>query len=152
MNRIVQRITSDSQEVKQTTDVIKHDKATPRQLYPNTLSHLNTAKKEEPNLRPEKAYVSQTGSVPNPGFDSIRFRRGNDIVKMKNQIRELDRFQYRVKSQSNCEEYEVISTELGWICSCSDHKFRGVICKHIYAILCIVNREQAEACNQDVIQ
>src|SRR5438094_799465 len=145
MNNIVQKITSDSQEVKETADVLRQVKATLQQRYPNAVPDLKTAKKEEPNLRSEKAYTSHTGPLPNPGFDNIRFQRGNDIVNKKNQIHELDKFQYRVKSQSTCEEYEVISTELGWICSCADHKFRGVICKHLYAIFCIVNREQEEA-------
>ena len=40
-----------------------------------------------------------------------------------------------MKSQSsNNEEYELIETELGWLCSCADHMFRGVICKHIHAV------------------
>jgi transposase-like protein len=31
-------------------------------------------------------------------------------------------------------EYDVCSTELGWVCSCPDHKFRGVKCKHVFAV------------------
>jgi hypothetical protein len=138
MNNIVQKITSDSQEVKETADVLQQVKATPQQ--------------REPNLRSEKACAKEIVCLPNPDFDNIRFRRGKDIVNMKNQIHELDKFQYRVKSQSTCEEYEVISTELGWICSCADHKFRGVFCKHLYAIFWNRQQAEAESCNQDVIQ
>jgi hypothetical protein len=54
----------------------------------------------------------------------------------------LDRSRYSVKSQSNCGEYEVISTELGWICSCADHRYRNSICKHIFAIFRILKEEQ----------
>jgi transposase-like protein len=41
---------------------------------------------------------------------------------------------YRVESQSGNGGYEVNSTDLGWVCSCPDHKFRGVKCKHIFAV------------------
>jgi hypothetical protein len=51
MNNIVQRITSDSQEVKQTTDVLQQAKATRQQRHPNTVANLKTPTKEEPNLR-----------------------------------------------------------------------------------------------------
>src|SRR5438128_753215 len=105
MNTTNEKQTSDSQEVKQRTDVIEQDKAKLQQLHTNTLSNIKNAKKEEPNLRSEKACVSQTGPILNPGFDNIRFQHGNDIVKKKNQILELDNFRYRVKSQSTCEEY-----------------------------------------------
>ena len=26
------------------------------------------------------------------------------------------------------------STDLGWVCSCPNHKYRGVKCKHIFAV------------------
>ena len=58
MNNIVQRITSDSQEVKQTTDVLQQAKATRQQRHPNTQANLKTPTKEEPNLRHK---LSQTG-------------------------------------------------------------------------------------------
>ena len=40
----------------------------------------------------------------------------------------------RIKSQSSNNIYEINSTELGFVCSCPDHKFRGVKCKHIYCV------------------
>jgi SWIM zinc finger len=100
--------------------------------HPYTVADLKTHRKAEPT----------TYAVDNNKNDNIRFRRGSDIVDKKNQIQELDKFQYKVKSQSTCRENEVLSTEEGWICSCADHKFRGVICKHLYAIFWVLNRGQ----------
>jgi hypothetical protein len=153
MNNIVQELTSYRQEVKETADGTQQVRVKLRQRNPNIVPNLKTRSKEEPNLRSEEGCASEIGSIPNAGFDNIRFRRGSDIVDKKNQIQELNKYQYRVKSQSTCEEYEILSTELGWICSCADHKFRGVICKHLYAIFCILSREQeAKACNHGVIE
>ena len=104
--------------------------------HPYTFADLKTQRKAEPNLR-SKACAEDNNN------DNIRFRRGSDIVDKKNQIQELDKFQYRVKSQSTSGELEVHFTELGWICSCADHRFRAVTCKHIYAIL-IEDQEPAE--------
>jgi putative transposase len=66
----------------------------------------------------------------------IRLQRGQDIANKSNQIRRIDPNTYVVKSQSssNNEYYDVLSTELGWICSCPDHMYRGVTCKHIHAV------------------
>jgi len=36
-------------------------------------------------------------------------------------------------SLSGNSNYEVHSTEIGWVCSRPDHKFRGVKCKHVWA-------------------
>jgi len=41
---------------------------------------------------------------------------------------------YVVKSQNGNGGYDVCSTDLGWVCSCPDHKFRGIKCKHIFAV------------------
>ena len=30
--------------------------------------------------------------------------------------------------------YDVVGTEFGWSCSCPDHQFRKVCCKHIHAV------------------
>jgi putative transposase len=64
-----------------------------------------------------------------------RLGRGQEIANKSNQIIRVDENTYKVKSQSgNNEEYDLIETELGWLCSCADHMFRGVICKHIHAV------------------
>lgn len=44
------------------------------------------------------------------------------------------RKQYTVRSQSGNGVYELMSTEQGWLCSCPDHMYRGVVCKHIHAV------------------
>ena len=41
---------------------------------------------------------------------------------------------YVVESQNANGDYDVCSTHLGWVCSCPDHKFRGVKCKHIFGV------------------
>jgi putative transposase len=80
-----------------------------------------------------------------------RLQRGQEIAKA-NQIRRIDPNTYIVKSQSNSNnEYNVLSTELGWICSCPDHMFRGVTCKHIHAVeISLAIRKKVE--NEVVIQ
>jgi putative transposase len=63
-----------------------------------------------------------------------RLQRAQEIANKPNQITRLDDNTYKVKSQTGNGEYDVISGELGWLCSCPDHKFRGVTCKHIHAV------------------
>jgi len=63
-----------------------------------------------------------------------REQRGLEIAKMSNQIKRLDADTYLVKSQSNNGEYCVSKNLNGWICECPDHRFRGVKCKHIFAV------------------
>jgi transposase-like protein len=63
-----------------------------------------------------------------------REQRGLEISKQFRAARRISKTHYRVKSQSGNGKYEVKQTDLGWMCSCADHKFRGVRCKHIYAV------------------
>jgi putative transposase len=66
-------------------------------------------------------------------FD-VRHTKGESIAKLEGSIKKLDEHTYKVKSQSgNDKEYDVVSTEIGFKCSCPDHSFRGVRCKHIIA-------------------
>jgi hypothetical protein len=97
--------------------------------------------KTQGNIKLE-AHANKIKPLMNIGLDNIRFQRGCEIASKKNQIEELDRSRYSVKSQSNCGEYNVLFTEIGWICSCADYKFRNVTCKHIFSILWILNIEQ----------
>lgn len=60
--------------------------------------------------------------------------RGLQIANASNQVKRIDNYTYLVKSQSGNGEYEVIKTELGWMCSCPDHIYRHVKCKHIWAV------------------
>jgi len=61
-------------------------------------------------------------------------QRGQQIANLGNQVRRIDAQAYKVKSQSNHDEYDVLSTRVGWICSCPDSVYRGVKCKHIWAV------------------
>lgn len=63
-----------------------------------------------------------------------REQRGSQIYMMRDQIKRIDINQYQVNSQSGNGTYDVLSTELGWICSCPDHVYRGLKCKHIFAV------------------
>lgn len=60
--------------------------------------------------------------------------RGKIIAGKEGQIKRIDDYSYKVKSQSSDKWYEVKSTEIGWKCTCLDHISRGVKCKHIYAV------------------
>ncbi len=48
--------------------------------------------------------------------------------QLQNNVRRIDDKNYKVKS------YSILATTIGWICSCPDHMFRGVKCKHVYAV------------------
>jgi putative transposase len=65
---------------------------------------------------------------------NIREQRGQMIAAAKRAIKRINPSRYFVKSQSGNGKYEVHRNELGWVCSCADHKFRGVRCKHIFAV------------------
>src|SRR5690348_5132024 len=64
---------------------------------------------------------------------NARKERGIEIAN-KNHLRRIDEHTYKVKSQSSDKEYSVISSELGWNCSCPDHTLRKICCKHIHAV------------------
>lgn len=63
-----------------------------------------------------------------------RQEQGRLIATTNGSVTRVDEHEYKVRSASTDEIYQVISTELGWICSCADHMFRGVKCKHVYAV------------------
>jgi transposase-like protein len=60
--------------------------------------------------------------------------KGKVIATAKRSIKRYNDYRYLVISQSGNGKYKVILTKIGWTCSCPDHKFRGVKCKHIYAV------------------
>lgn len=64
----------------------------------------------------------------------IREQKGLEIANNGDQIRRISDDTYRVLSQSGNGSYDVIRMELGWSCSCPDHVYRGVKCKHVYAV------------------
>lgn len=65
---------------------------------------------------------------------SVREYKGRKIAKLGDQVKRIDQHTYKVKSQSSNNWYEIISIESGWKCSCPDHTFRKVCCKHIHAV------------------
>lgn len=66
--------------------------------------------------------------------ENLREQRGTQIAQQENRIHRIEENLYQVKSQSTDSTYEVLNTSLGWICQCPDHIFRGVKCKHIWAV------------------
>ncbi len=65
---------------------------------------------------------------------NTREERANLILKDDKAITRIDAQRYFVKSQSGNGDYEVISSEFGFGCSCPDHGYRGLECKHILAV------------------
>jgi len=59
---------------------------------------------------------------------------GHVISKTFRGVRRINQSRYFVKSQSGNGKYEVSLTKIGWLCSCADHKFRGIRCKHVYEV------------------
>jgi hypothetical protein len=63
-----------------------------------------------------------------------RQQEGELKALAKGSIKILDDGNYIVNSQSGNGSYNVQLTTLGFVCSCPDHIYRGVKCKHIHAI------------------
>lgn len=63
-----------------------------------------------------------------------REERAQLILKIQNGIVRVNEQRYVVKSQTSTRDYEVLSTEFGWICSCPDYQYRAQECKHILAV------------------
>jgi putative transposase len=77
--------------------------------------------------------------------DVIREEKGKRIASKKDAVKRLNDTKYRVRSQSGNGMYYVENTEIGWKCDCPDHKFRGMKCKHIWAVeISFKMREQAK--------
>ena len=53
---------------------------------------------------------------------------------LQENVKRLNERNYQVKSLTRDEVYKILITSIGWACSCADHMFRGVKCKHIYAV------------------
>jgi putative transposase len=63
-----------------------------------------------------------------------REERGKAIAHLSGQVRIIEDTVYKVKSQAGKGIYEVLRTSIGWMCSCPDHMYRHVKCKHIFAV------------------
>ncbi|MGI0046348.1 MAG: IS6 family transposase [Nitrosotalea sp.] len=86
-----------------------------------------------------------------------RQEKGKEIALNPNvQILRINDYTYHVKSQTTKREYDVIHTESGWICGCSDFTYRHSkigCCKHIHAVeFSIRLRDQVRKENQVTIE
>ena len=61
-------------------------------------------------------------------------QEGLAIANFDGALKRINETKYTVKSQNGNGGYDVCSTDLGWVCSCPDHKFHGVKCKHLFAV------------------
>ena len=83
-----------------------------------------------------------------------RIEAGKKIFENPNvQILRLNGHHYTVKSQTSKRKYDVISMESGWACTCPDHTFRKICCKHIHGVeFSIKYREEVKQKNSVTIE
>lgn len=67
-------------------------------------------------------------------LEKRREEKGLEIVNKDNQVERINDYSYEVRSQSGKGSYLVSLSEEGWICECPDYKFRGLKCKHQWAV------------------
>lgn len=63
-----------------------------------------------------------------------REENGKAIALKKQDVTRINPDYYIVKSQTTLRQYNIIKADEKWICSCPDHQFRKVCCKHIHAV------------------
>jgi transposase-like protein len=63
-----------------------------------------------------------------------REQRGWEIANAFGSVKRIESDSYKVKSQSGNGEYSINKKNDQWACSCPDHVYRHVKCKHIYAV------------------
>lgn len=74
---------------------------------------------------------------------NVREMNGLAIAAQGAQIKRINKLSYNVKSQTSDLWYSVVEqygksiegTKAHWVCNCPDHVYRGVQCKHIFAVL-----------------
>ena len=81
---------------------------------------------------------------------NTRGQRGKQIAEKQNQIVRINDTHYMVNSQSRNKQHDVISTEFGGSCSCEDHQFGRVCCKHIHAVE--ISLKLRETVKQQIIE
>jgi transposase-like protein len=84
-------------------------------------------------------------------LSETRVMKAQAIIKLGNQVKRLDDATYQVTSQSGNGLYTVVKRERHWRCSCPDHIYREVKCKHIWAVE-FSQALRAEVSNQVVIK
>lgn len=81
-----------------------------------------------------------------------RQEKGKQIALKSDLIRVSD-YHYHVHSQTTNRDYDVVLVDENWTCTCPDHKFRHVCCKHIHAIeFSIKIREEVRERNNVIIE
>ncbi len=63
-----------------------------------------------------------------------RQEQGQTISQVKNAVKRINDVTYKVNSQSSNGSYTINLNKIGFICSCPDHQYRGIKCKHIHAV------------------
>lgn len=71
--------------------------------------------------------------VLKPNKGNGRMVRGFAIVAQHGQIKQTEAHTFKVKSQNGNGQY-VITNGKSWDCTCPDHTYRKVVCKHIFAV------------------
>ncbi len=85
--------------------------------------------------------------------DNTRQEKGKQIVLKSDLIRVSDNL-YHVNSQTTKRRYDVYraNTNSSWKCTCPDHTFRQICCKHVHAVeFSIKMREEIRQKNKVVI-
>lgn len=74
------------------------------------------------------------------------------IIAQKQDVTRIESDYYIVKSQTTLRQYNVVKIGDAWKCTCPDHTYRQVCCKHIHAVeFSIKIREEVKAkTNQDI--
>ena len=85
-------------------------------------------------------------------IENKRQEKGKQIALKSDLIRISDHH-YHVHSQTTNRDYDVVLVDENWTCTCPDHKFRHVCCKHIHAIeFSIKIREEVRERNKVIIE
>lgn len=65
--------------------------------------------------------------------ENQREEKGKQIAQ-KQDVTRIRSDYYIVKSQTTLRQYNVVKIDDSWKCSCPDHTFRHICCKHIHAV------------------
>jgi putative transposase len=79
-----------------------------------------------------------------------RMVRGFAIIAQPQQIEQKEAHMFKVKSQSGNGQY-VVTNGREWDCTCPDHAYRNVVCKHIFAVRFWISLKE-KIDNADVFQ
>ncbi|CAD6513298.1 transposase [metagenome] len=80
-------------------------------------------------------------------------RARNLLANPNTHILRINDNHYQMKSLATNRIYDIYSTESGWNCSCPDHIYRHVVCKHALAIsISIQLRQEVRERNKIVIE